>query len=514
MDNTIHDVIVVGGGHNGLVAAAYLAKAGKEVLVLEANDIPGGASTSARAFPEYDARLSRYAYLVSLLPDPIIRDLGLKIPLLSREIMSYTPFREGDRDTGLLIARNWDEQTQASFHGIRHGRKDAIAWRAFYEEIGHFASKVAPSLLEPLPTRQELKRRTAMGKTWDFLLEKPIGEEILSRFQNDYVRGIALTDALIGTFTPAHTMQANACFLYHLIGNGTGEWKVPQGGMGALVDDLVRVVKESGAAISLGSRAVKVETAADRVTVFLADGRRVMGRYLLCNAAPQVLARLRGLPSPKSLEGSQLKVNMLVRELPQFRSGADPVKAFSGTLHIHESYTQLEQAYKEASIGQVPTPLPLEIYCHTLTDPSILSPDLQEKGFHTLTLFGLHTPAALFEKQPEVAKRNVRDAAIHSLNAFLTDPLDSFLARNSAGELCLEVKTPLDLEAEIGLPRGNIFHKDLSFPFREENEPSGWGVETKDPRILLCGAGARRGGGVSGIPGHNAAMALLESPFD
>jgi phytoene dehydrogenase-like protein len=153
------------------------------------------------------------------------------------------------------------------------------------------------------------------------------------------------------------------------------------------------------------------------------------------------------------------------------------------------------------------------MYCHTLTDPTILSADLAGKGFHTLTLFGLHTPAKLFDADPEGAKALAKERAIASLNQYLLDPIESVLAPCSDGSLAIEVKSPLDLEKDISLPRGNIFHRDLDFPFLESDAGAGdrplWGAETDDPHIFLAGAGARRGGGVSGIAGHNAAMALL-----
>ncbi|MFY8037442.1 MAG: hypothetical protein ACOVMQ_09755, partial [Cyclobacteriaceae bacterium] len=136
--------------------------------------------------------------------------------------------------------------------------------------------------------------------------------------------------------------------------------------------------------------------------------------------------------------------------------------------------------------------------------------DLQSKGYHTLTLFGLHTPATLFDKNNEATREQALKAAIQSLNQYLEDPIESVLARSNDGELTIEAKTPQDIEKAIGLPRGNIFHRDLAFPFREDDDAPGWGVETDDPRIFICGAGAKRGGGVSGIPGHNAAMAVLE----
>jgi len=504
-----YDIIIIGAGHNGLIAAAYLAKAGKRILILEANDEIGGATTSVCAFPDFDARMSRYSYLVSLLPNQIVSDLGLNFKTLSRKVASYTPFRYQGIDQGLYVSRIWDETTSASFNALPDGNIEARAWQKFYGEIETFAQRMAPSLLKPLPTRSELEKQIGNNTVWNYLIENPIGEVITKTFKNDIVRGVVLTDALIGTYVSAFSMQANKCFLYHLIGNGSGEWKVPAGGMGALVLELERVAKSSGVSIAVNSRVVKVQSDGKEVSVTLEGGKTIYSKYLLSNAAPQVLAKLRGKNPPKSLEGSQLKINMLLKQLPRLKSDMNPHDAFAGTFHVNESFAQLESAYQEAQSGIIPSRLPLEMYCHTLTDQSILSAELQREGYHTLTLFGLHTPAALFDHNHDAQRKAAMDAAIRSLNEYLVDPIESVLARSSTNELAIEVKTPLDIEAAIGLPRGNIFHSDLDFPFRENDETPGWGVETDDPCIFICGAGAKRGGGVSGIPGHNAAMAVL-----
>ena len=499
-----YDVAVIGGGHNGLVAATYLAKAGKSVVILEANAEVGGATTSVRAFPEYDAMLSRYSYLISLLPDQIVSDLGLDFECISRTVSSYTPYSRNGKDSGLYVARQWDKETEDSFNELDPSGAEWAAWQDFYNEIAEFAVKIAPSMLQPLKSRSELKAEINMPEVWDYLMERPIGEVIEERFKDDLVRGVVLTDALIGTFSSAFEMQANICFLYHLIGNGTGEWKVPRGGMGALVKELVRVATTAGVEIKVNSRVKSVNTDTENATLTLEDGTTVTSSFVLSNAAPQVLARLRGKTPPVSLEGSQMKINILLKSLPELKSGIDPRLAFAGTFHAQESFAQCESTYLQAKGGAVPEMLPIEMYCHTLTDPSILSADLQAQGYQTLTLFGLHTPAALFDTDNERAKAAALKAALASLNQYLVEPLENVIA-------AIEVKSPLDIEGDVGLPRGNIFHKDLSFPFREDSQQTRWGVETDDPRIFICGAGAIRGGGVSGIPGHNAAMAVLEA---
>lgn len=501
---THYDVAIIGGGHNGLVAATYLAKAGKSVVILEANSEVGGATTSVRAFPEYDAMLSRYSYLISLLPDQIVSDLGLDFECISRTVSSYTPYSRNGKDSGLYVARQWDKETEASFMELDPSGAEWAAWQDFYNEIAEFAVKIAPSMLHPLKSRSELKAEISMPEVWDYLMERPIGEVIQARFKDDLVRGVILTDALIGTFSSAFEMQANICFLYHLIGNGTGEWKVPRGGMGALVKELVRVATAAGVEIKVNSRVKSLKTDADNATLTLEDATSITSSFVLSNAAPQVLARLRGKTPPASLEGSQMKINILLKSLPDLKSGIDPRLAFAGTFHAQESFAECESTYLQAKGGAVPDKLPIEMYCHTLTDPSILSTELQAQGYQTLTLFGLHTPAALFDADNEGAKAAALKAALASLNQYLVEPIENVIA-------AIEVKSPLDIEGDVGLPRGNIFHKDLSFPFREDDQQTRWGVETDDPRIFICGAGAIRGGGVSGIPGHNAAMAVLEA---
>ena len=501
-----YDVVIAGAGHNGLVAANYLAKAGKKVLVLEAQEQIGGATQSVRAFEDYDARLSRYSYLIALLPDKIVSDLGLSFKDLSRDISSYSPYDGG----GLLVSRQWDQRTSESFRALTGNDKEASAWQEFYGEIEKFAQRIAPSLLEPLRSSAELNTQIAMPQVWDQLIENPIGHVIAEKFKNDLVRGVVLTDGLIGTLTSAYGMQANNCFLYHLIGNGTGEWKVPQGGMGAFVSELHRVAISLGVEIECSAKVVDIDSDATGVQVTDINNRKFHAKHFLTNAAPEFVSGK--IESRSSLEGSQIKINMLLKRLPQLKSGVDPKLAFAGTLHMNESFNELERAYDQAVMGNIPDVIPAEMYCHTLTDPSIMSAELQADGYQTLTLFGLHTPATAYEEDNKATTKMVLEKAIAGLNKYLAEPLEDVIALSKDGRPCIEAKSPLDLEADVYLPRGNIFHKDLALPFAESDEEVGkWGVETNLPNVFICGASAKRGGGVSGIPGHNAAMAVLQS---
>jgi phytoene dehydrogenase-like protein len=524
-----YDVVVVGGGHNALVAAAYLGRAGLSVCVLEQADHLGGAAVSGRVFPGVDARLSRYSYLVSLLPDRIVTDLGLRVRLASRPVGSFTPVRRGGADLALLVERDPGPATVESFRALTGSDEEYAAWRAFYDDAGALARAVAPTLLEPLRTADEMRRLVGEA-VWERLVARPIGETIEASFRDDAVRGVALTDALIGTFASAHDpdLRQNLCFLYHVIGNGTGEWRVPVGGMGAVTVELERAARAGGAELMTGTEVVGVAVdGRDGAVTWRRDGTEhvVAGAYVLAGVAPAVLDRLRGRPAGPAPEGAQMKINMVLDRLPGLRSGHDPSLAFAGTMHLDEGYEALQAAYAAAAGGRLPDAPPGEVYCHTLTDASILAPELAANGVHTLTLFGLHTAARLFEKDPagsgaaaSSAAEAVRDEAsrrhLAGLDAYLAEPIAECLARDADGRLCVEAVSPLDLETSLGLPRGHIFHTDLSWPWahgadRPHGEPGAWGVETDAANLFLCGAGARRGGGVSGIGGHNAAMAVL-----
>ncbi|WP_413754210.1 NAD(P)/FAD-dependent oxidoreductase [Streptomyces sp. R-74717] len=506
-----YDAVIVGGGHNGLVAAAYLARAGQSVLVLERLATTGGAAVSARPFDGVDARLSRYSYLVSLLPQKIVRDLGLDFAVRKRTVSSYTPTVRGGRATGLLVG---GDRTRESFAALTGSDREYEAWQRFYGMTRRVAERAFPTLTEPLPTRDALCERIGDTTAWRTLFEEPIGVAVEKNFHDDLVRGVVLTDALIGTFADAHdpSLLQNRCFLYHVIGGGTGDWDVPVGGMGALTDALARAAREAGAQIRVRHEATRIETDGTRaeITVRSPEAEHVVtARKVLVNASPQALAVLLGDEPPTPAEGAQLKVNMLLTRLPRLRDrSVDPREAFAGTFHIAEGYGQLADAYRDAAAGRLPAAPPSEIYCHSLTDPSILGPDLAARGYQTLTLFGLHTPARLFAADNAATRTELLTATLAELDAHLDEPITDCLARDENGELCIEARTPLDLEQDLRLPGGHIFHRDLAFPYATESTGR-WGVETAHANVLLCGAGAVRGGGVSGVPGHNAAMAAL-----
>ena len=504
------DAVIVGGGHNGLAAAAYLARAGRSCLLLERRTDVGGAAVSERVFPDFDARLSRYAYLVSLLPRQIVDELGLRVRLVRRSVASYTPDPRAGAQHGLLLGG--DELTRAPFRGVAGGDDASAAWRRFHDALGGFARRVFPTLTEPLRSRAELRRIASDDALWETIVEQPLGTGLERAFADDLVRGAVLTDGLIGTFAAVDDadLRQNRCFLLHVLGGG--HWNVPVGGMGAVADALRDAALAAGAQLCTGAEVTAIGAGEVRFQTDDGDEHAVGARHILANVAPAELDRLRGrIPAGRPPEGAQLKVNLLLARLPRVRDASvTPEQAFSGTMHVNETALQLQRAYDEAAAGDIPGLPPCDVHCHTLSDRSILGPDLRAAGAHALTLFALHMPARLFAADNEHSRGEALAATLRSLNSVLAEPVEDCLLRTPCGAPCIEARTPLDLERELRMPGGNIFHRDLQWPFAEMPDDVGrWGVETDDPSILLCGAGARRGGGVSAIAGRNAAMAAL-----
>src|SRR5437588_1752674 len=522
-----YDVVILGAGHNGLVAASYLGRAGLSVLLMEKNDYIGGATTSQKVFPDYEARLSRYSYLVSLFPEKIIRDLGLNLELRRRATGSFTPYTKNGRHDGLLLSNVDKEVSRKSMIDLNGSDTEFEQLKKFYNLSRVFAEHCWDSMLEPLVAKEEFRCWFDVDdisrEAWRSLAEEPLGLAIERYLRNDLVRGLAMTDAKVGLFTHPHdpSLVQNRCFLYHLIGNKTGEWKVPVGGMGAVTRELEEAARSAGAEfltnvdLSAGP-ARTVDLGGKKKTIeFQIDGKKqtVESDFLLVNFGRNVLAKYSGKGyHPEAVdEGSVFKMNMLLRRLPNLKAKKyPPEQAWCGTFHSDEGYDQMNASYEQAGEGRLPDKPPCEVYCHTLTDNSIGSPDLRAKGFHTNTLFGLEAPYSLFSKENEKVRKQAEKKFLGSMSQWLEEPLEDCLAVARDGSLCIESKTPVDIENSLGMYHGNIFQDAPTWPFAAKKEQVGtWGAETEWENVFLCGSSALRGGAVSGIPGHNAAMKVL-----
>jgi len=486
---TTYDVTVVGGGHNGLVAAAYLSRAGLSVLVLERRDHVGGATASVDTFPGHAVRLSRYAALGSPLPPSLVSDLDLDLAL------RHQP-------------------------GGQLPSADAGPWESFHAELDKLVGVVAPTLLEPLPTERTI-RDQAPDEIWADVVAHPLGAALERRFADDGVRGQVAADAVLATFASLHdpALTQNRSFLYHRIGRGSVGWQLPVGGPAALGEALARAATSAGAEVVTGAGVSAIRGDDDGAEVTWhrqGDSGTVRSRHVLGGVAPWVLRILMGEgEDPESKPaGSQLVVNLLLDRLPALASGVDPRVAFARTLHVGTDLGRLEAAYAEAADGRLPALPPLRVECPSLTDPEVLgdAPD----GHHALALLASHTPAYLFDGDHEARKAEAVERVLAALDEHLAEPIAGCLATDSEGRPCVAATTPQEAEAELAMPGGHLFHGDLDWPWasnraRLDTPAQQWGVQTDLGSVLVCGAGARRGGVVPGVAGHNAAQAVLAS---
>jgi phytoene dehydrogenase-like protein len=486
---TAYDVTVVGGGHHGLVAAAYLARAGLSVLILERRDRVGGAIASIDTFPGHPVSVSRYAALGAPLPVQLAADLDLDVPLRSQ-------------------ARQPDPPA------------DAEAWTSFGDDLDALLAALAPTLLQPLPT-ERMVRDQVPAEVWDDLVVQPLGGALERRFQDDAVRGLLAGDALGAGLSSLHdpALTQNRSFLYRSLGRLADQWQVPEGGPAALGDALTRAATKAGAEIVTGAGVSAIRGSDDEAEVTWHRGGEsgtVRSRHVLGDVAPWVLRILMGEgedPDTKPV-GSSLFVNLLLDRLPAVGSGIDPRVAFASTTYVCTEPARLEEAYATAVDAQLPILLPLRVECPSLTDAAVLH-DAPE-GHHVLAVVASHVPASLFDRDHEARKAEAVDRALETLNQHLAEPITDCLTRDPSGQPCIAATTPQETEVELAMPGGHLSHGDLDWPWapnraRLETPAQQWGVQTDLGSVLVCGAGARRGGALCGVAGHNAAQAVLAS---
>jgi len=518
------DVIIVGAGHNGLVTAAYLARAGQRVLVLEARDRVGGACTTEETWPGY--RVSSAAYVVSLFRPEIVRDLDLGrhgYQVLPRNPSSFTPFPDG---RSLLLgpdaALNHREVAKFSV-------RDAERLPAYEAMLLRIAGAIEPTLLEtpPDPFSRRLGDLWRLGKTAlrfaRLGADGPRAVEILTApartildrwFESDELKATRATDAIIGTFASPSTPGTAYVLFHHVMGecNGArGVWGYVKGGMGSLPEALASAAREHGAEIRTGAKVRSIEVRDGRARgVVLVDGAELTARRVVSCADATVT--LLGLVGAKHLpdevaeavraidySSASLKINLALSRLPDFtaRPGA-PGPHHRGTIHVCPSLEYMERAFDDARAGRPSSQPILEATIPSVVDPSVAPP-----GRHLMSIFVQYAPYRLAEGTWDEQKEPFADRCVEVLERYAPGFRDSVLHR--------EVLSPLDLERRFALTGGNIFQGSmgLSQLFSMRPVPGYADYRTPVNGLYLCGAATHPGGGVMGACGYNAARELL-----
>jgi phytoene dehydrogenase-like protein len=520
------DAIVVGAGHNGLVTAAYLARAGWRVLVLERRGVIGGASVTEEVFPGY--RVSTAAYLVSLLQEKVVRDLELRrfgYRVFPKEPAYFAPYPDG------RYLFMYQDERRTCDEIAKFSVRDAERYPAYNAFIERVAQFIEPLLLEAppnVPPREPVDwlALARLGRRLLALSPQDVGHlatiftasarDILDRwFESEELRVALATDGVIGTNGGPSTPGTAYVLLHHVmggVGGVRGLWGFVKGGMGAVAQAIARAAQAHGAAIVCGAEVARIlirDGAAYGVT--LRDGRELRAKIIVSNADPiRTFLHLVGkehLPPDLAqrlasfkCQGSSFKVNLALSELPSYTAlpGTALGPQHRGTTHLCPSLDYVERAWDDAKYGAPSRAPMLEI-----TIPTAYDPDLAPPGKHLMSIFVQYAPYRLREGSWETEKER--------FVARVIDVLASY-APNIRGAIeHVHALSPLDLEQEYGMTGGNIFHGELSLDQLFFLRPAaGWArYATPVRNLYLCGSGTHPGGGVTGAPGHNAAHEIL-----
>jgi len=530
------DSLIIGGGHNGLVCAAYLAKAGRRVCVLERRHVLGGCATTEELWPGY--RVSTAAYVISLFQMPIIRELRLReygLEILPRNPSSFTPLPDG---RSLTLG---PDEALVQREISKFSMRDAVAYPRYNALLERVAQVLEPALSEsapdPLPM-PETWRKVGMAKRirdgkklWGLYgalkelgADLPEAVELLTAaarpilerwFETEVLKATLATDAIIGAFTGISSPGSAYVLLHHVMGEAGGArgvWGYVRGGMGGLADSLEKVCRDMGVEIRRDAPVHAIHT--DRhgaCGVGLEDGSQLDARVVASSVDAHVtFERLldpttlpddfRAAVSRIDYSSASAKINVALSEPPQFTAlpGSGVMPHHRGTMHIGPSLDYLDRAYDEAKYGRPSSEPILEMTMATSVDDTLAPP-----GKHILSMFVQYAPYKLAEGTWDEKKDAFADSCIEALAQYAPNVPQAIEHR--------QVLSPLDLERVYGITGGNIMQGAMSphqlYCFRPV---AGWADHrTPVPGLYLCGAASHPGGGVMGACGKNAASEIL-----
>jgi phytoene dehydrogenase-like protein len=519
------DVVVIGGGHNGLVAAAYLARSGLSTLVCERRGVLGGAAVSEHPFgPDYT--VTSLSYVVSLLPPGLVRDLRLASH--GYHVYPQGPYFAPRADGRYLSLPTGPAARRAQIAKFSSG--DAAAYDRYQARLAHLGAILGP-MLDEIPPRlgsrrpqdlwrqglllrhlRKLDERSAVDVTR--LLTGSIADLVERYFESDAMRGLLSVSGVIGTWAGPRSGGTAYVTLHHHIGNTDGQagaWGFPRGGMGGVTQALAAAARSLGAEIRTGAEVARIRTRAGRVTgVTLATGEDIDAATIVTTAHPQIsFLRLLDpavLPDEfvEDIRGWQtrsgtVKINLALGRLPVFASHPefDP-QVHGGTIVLAESLDDIETAFQDAVSGR-PSSVPFADICI----PSVFDDSLAPAGQHVMSLFTQWVPYQYADAPQEDALSAYADRVIARVEAVAPGFTGSILHRQVIG--------PHQMQQEYGLVGGNIFHGELSLGQMFHARPAAGYADLRTPvrGLYQAGSATHGGGGVTGIPGRNVVRQIL-----